>query len=166
METARWGLKNAHLNIRSLKNKMSDIKAVVNSSKPHIFGLSECELRKVDNKFDETLLKVPGYDLLFPKSWTVHGFARVVLYVKSSLDYDHCTDLEDELVQSIWIRGGFRNSKKILFCHTYREYTNSMGNTIRDQKVSLEKFLCQWVEALNYKTNFEAAKILSFIRFG
>ena len=57
-ETTRRGLKNAHLNIRSLKNKMSDIKAVVNSSKPHKFGLSECELRKVDNNFDEALVAI------------------------------------------------------------------------------------------------------------
>ena len=140
-ESFRNGIKNAHLNIRSLRNKMTDIKAIVKEKKPHVFGISECELRKVQNQFDESVLKIPGYDLLFPKSWNLHGFARVVMFVKSSLQYVQVHELEDSLVQSIWIEGGFKNSRKILFCHTYREHTNCMGNSLQSQKRSLEIFL-------------------------
>ena len=44
---------------------------------------------------------MPGYDLLFPKSWATKGIARVVIYVKSTLDYEQLSDLECEGVQSI-----------------------------------------------------------------
>ena len=75
------GIKNFHLNIRSLVNKISEVKSIVKQHNPHILGISEAELRNVGNKFDEKKLKIPGYNLLFPKSWTVHGYARVVVYV-------------------------------------------------------------------------------------
>ena len=60
-----------HFNIRSLKYKVGEIKNVVNEERPTIFGLSECEIKNENVNLD--LLKVPGYDILFPKSWTVHG---------------------------------------------------------------------------------------------
>ena len=34
------GIKNCHLNIRSLMNKISEVKVIVKEQKPHIFGLS------------------------------------------------------------------------------------------------------------------------------
>ena len=128
------GIQNAHLNIRSLKNKMCEVKNLVKEHSPNILGLSECELNKVNNHFDENKLKIPGYQILFPKSWTKHGFARVVVYVKTSLEYEQVTDLEDDTVQSVWLRGGFKNGKKIFFCHGYREHTGCLGNSISAQR--------------------------------
>ena len=138
------GIKNLHLNIRSLGNKMFEIKNVIKENKPHILGLSECELRKVQGYFDENRLKVPGYSILFPKSWRIHGFARVLVYVKDSLDYEQVTELQDDLAQSVWLRGSFRGSKRILFCHLYREHTSTLGSSLRVQRSSLETLLGQW----------------------
>ena len=59
---------------------------------PHILGLSECELKKMEGQFDESRLKVPGYSVFLPKSWSV------VIYVKNSLEYQQVSDLEDDLV--------------------------------------------------------------------
>ena len=123
-----------HLNIRSLRNKVPEIKNIVKEHSPHIFGISECELKKVQNEYDETKLKIPGYDILFPKSWSLHGYARVVLYVKSTLQYEQIQELEDDVVQSIWIKGFFKNSKQIFFCHAYREHTSTLGNTLKNQR--------------------------------
>ena len=114
------GIKNLHVNIRSLANKISEVKNIVKDQKPHILGLSECELKKLGSIFDEEKLKIPGYDLVFPKSWTQHGFARVVIYIKSTIDYQHVDELEDELVQSIWLKVGFKNCKKFYNCHVYK----------------------------------------------
>ena len=141
------GIKNMHLNIRSLGNKMFEIKNVIKENKPHILGLSECELRKVQGYFDENRLKVPGYSILFPKSWRIHGFARVLVYVKDSLDYEQVTELQDDLAQSVWLRGSFRGSKRILFCHLYREHTSTLGSSLRVQRSSLETLLGQWEAA-------------------
>ena len=43
------GLKNLHLNIRSIRNKISDVKNILGQHKPHFFGISECELTKIAN---------------------------------------------------------------------------------------------------------------------
>ena len=94
-----------HLNIRSLANKMTEVKHLVHHHKPHLFGISECELKKSQKYFQESKLKNPGYDLLFPKSWSEQGFARVIMYVKST--YKQVHDLEDSSVQSVWVKGGF-----------------------------------------------------------
>ena len=52
-KTRQNGIKNLHLNIRSLSNKVIEIKKIVAEQKPHILGLSECEIRKINGQFDE-----------------------------------------------------------------------------------------------------------------
>ena len=142
------GVHNMHFNIRSLKFKVSEVKNIVKRDKPHIFGLSECELKK--ENFDSKILKVPGYDILYPKSWDAHGFARVVVYVKKTFSYQQVHDLEDDIVQSIWLKGAFKNSKQLYFCHAYREHSSTMGGTINNQKEYLSKFLSQWETATEH----------------
>ena len=144
------GIRSFHLNIRSIGNKMSEVKNLVKEQKPHIFGLSETELRKVQNKYDERKLKIPGYNLLFPKSWSLFGYARVLVYVKSSLEYQQVHELEGDVVQSVWLKGGHKNSKRIYFCHFYREHTSSLGNSMQSQKQYLESLLHQWEEATEH----------------
>ena len=153
------GIKNIHLNIRSLSNKISEVKHIINQEKPHIFGISECELRKSQNKSEETRLKIPGYDLVFPKSWSIFGYARVILYVKTTLQYEEIHDLEDEKVQSVWIKAGFRGSKKIHFCHFYREHTNTLGASLKCQREHLELFMKQWESASEIRVGNEPAEI-------
>ena len=127
--------------------KVFEVKNIIKEKSPHIFGLSECELRKVNNVYDEEKLKIPGYDLLFPKSWTEHGFARVIVYVKKTLKYEQVYDIEDDLVQSVWLKGGFKNCRDIYFCHLYREHTSTLGSSMAAQRTYLEKILSQWEEA-------------------
>jgi hypothetical protein len=55
-----------HPNIRSLANKVLELKKIAKERTPHILGESECELKKVNGKFDEEKLKIPGNNLLFP----------------------------------------------------------------------------------------------------
>ena len=154
------GIKNAHLNIRSLNNKLTDVKILAKEEKPHIFGISECEIRKdKNNHFDEKKLKVPGYNTLYPKSWSIHGYARILLYVKTDFEYQQLHDLEEDIVQSIWIKGSFKNQKKILFCHAYREHTSSMGNSLQSQRQYLQKFLEQWEVASEMKMGNEPYEI-------
>ena len=106
----RRGIINIHVNIRNLYNKLGEIKRLVHQEKCHILGISETELRK--SHHDIAKLKVPGYELLLPKSWHVHGKARVVVYTKKTLYFEHLQDLENEETQTIWFRAGFKNTKK------------------------------------------------------
>ena len=112
-----------HINVRSLRNKVSEVKNVIKQHNPHIIGISEAELTK--DRVDEKRLKIPGYDILYPKSWAEHGYARVVMYVKKTFKYQQVHELEDDQVQSVWIKGGQRNSKNIFFCHAYREHLST-----------------------------------------
>ena len=143
----RKGVKNLHLNIRSLTNKVTEVKNIIKEQRPHIFGLSECELRKSGRQYDESKLKIPGYDILFPKSWESHGFARVLVYVKKNLEFVQVEELDDDLAQSVWLRAGFKGQKKVFYCHLYREHTSTLGNSIAAQKKSLETLLAQWEAA-------------------
>ena len=140
------GIKNIRINIRSLFNKTAEIKKLVKEEKPHILGISEAELRKAVHNLEK--LKVPGYELLLPKSWEGSGRARLVVYVKKSIEYERVLDLELQNVQSIWIKAGFKNSSKVYFSHQYREHTNCMGSSLADQREALRLQLGQWEEAL------------------
>ena len=155
---ASSGIKNMHLNIRSLSNKMSEIKNIIREHKPHIFGLSECEIRRNIN-LDEQKFKIPGYEILFPKSWSKHGFARVVTYVKKGFQYEQVQELQDDLTQSIWLKGAFRNCKSIYFCHGYREHTSTLGSSLSQQRSQLENFLHQWEEAASHNQSSEINKV-------
>ena len=42
------------------------------------------------------------------------------------------------------LRGAYRNSKKIYFCHAYREHSSALGDSISAQKEYFTKFLGQW----------------------
>ena len=79
------GIVNMHLNIRSLRFKVAEVKHLIKEHNPHIFGISESELKR--NMIEEEALKIPGYNILFPKSWTKHGYARVLVYVKKTFKY-------------------------------------------------------------------------------
>ena len=147
------GVKNMHVNIRSLAKKVFEIKNIVQEHRPHILGLSECELKKSNGSYDESQLKVPGYQIFFPKSWYITGQARVIVYVKKSFQVEQLKMLEDDSFQSIWLKGGFRNSKQLIFCHTYREHTSTLGSSLQAQRDNLTVFLSQWEAAVNYGTN-------------
>ena len=130
------GILNMHLNIRSLRYKVYEVKQVIKEHNPTLIGISECELYK--DRMDEKCLKIPGYNILFPKSWESHGTARVVVYVKKTFKYEHLPELEDDCVQSVWIKGSQRNSKEMYFCHAYREH-------LTGQSVAAERdYLATW----------------------
>ena len=77
------GLKCLHLNIRSLGQKVVEIKNIIQEKRPHIFGISDCELKKVNGTYDESRLKIPGYNVLFPKSWAVLGYCISIRWKRS-----------------------------------------------------------------------------------
>ena len=153
------GIINLHLNIRSLSNKVGEIKNIIQEQKPHIFGVSECELKKINNFYDESKLKVPGYKLFLPKSWNDHGNARVAIYVKKTLEVEQVSDLEDNRVQSIWIKGGFKGGRKIYYCHCYREHGNYLGRSMRAQRTNLDLLLNQWEKATEHGSPAEPNEI-------
>ena len=124
---------------------MSEVKNLILKEKPHILGISESELKK--SHHSEKSLKVPGYELLLPKSWDTHGKARLVVYVKKGLVYEHLQDLEHPDTKTIWIKAGFKNMRPIYYSHVYREHTNTLGGSMAAQRTALS-MLDQWEDAV------------------
>ena len=81
-----------------------EVKCLVKEHNPHIFGISETELTQ--NSIGEKELKIPGYDVLFPDSWSRFGYARVLVYVRKTFKYAQIKDLQDDKVQTVWLKGG------------------------------------------------------------
>ena len=63
------------------------------------------------------------------------------------------------MILCIWIKAGFQNGKKLLWCHAYREHTSTLGSSLRSQKDYLEKFLLQWDQASNLKIGKEPSEV-------
>ena len=131
------GVESIHINIRSLFNKINEVKNIIKQEKPHVLGISEAELIKSYHQKES--LKIPGYDILLPKSWEDRGKARVVVYVKRGVHYEQIYDLEDIEVQSIWLKAGFKNCKAAYYCHMHREHTNTVGSSLAAQRNILDK---------------------------
>ena len=142
------GVKVLHLNIRSLQNKIGEVKQIVKDHKPHLLGISECELFKESRGLNLDILKVPGYNLHLPQSWNDHGYARVVLYSKKPFTCQRISELEDSHLQSIWVKFGFKNCKPGLYCHGYREHNSNLGGSMNAQTDKLTTFMTQWEKAV------------------
>ena len=89
-------------------NKLTDIKTYVTKHSPHVFGIIESNLhgnnslinknKKYSTEEVKQKLNIEGYSLILPSSWSSHGQARVVAYVKDDIrarviDDDTNTDL-------------------------------------------------------------------------
>ena len=73
--------------------------------------------------------------------------------------YEQIHSLEDDTVQSIWIKGGFRKSKPIYYCHGYREHHSRLGGSLKNQRDYLEIFLKQWEDALTHDNQLEVNEV-------
>ena len=149
------GIINMHLNIRSLKYKVGEVKRLIKEHNPHMLGLSEVELSK--ENVDESSLKVPGYEILFPTSWTRQGTARVVVYVKKTFKYEQVLDLQDDQVQTVWVKGRYQNTRNIYFCHSYREHLTRQNS--RTVTRYMDIFLGQWEDATRYGNSPEPNEV-------
>ena len=115
------GLVFAHLNIRSVRNKMDDVKLIANNENVDVFTISGTWLSSdiCDNE-----VSIPGYQL-FRRDRTVndpnndHG--GVACYVRDSLPVTHRTDLNVDGIEALWIEVKPKYAKPILVCTFYSQ---------------------------------------------
>ena len=70
------------------------------------------------------------------------------MYVKKTFKYQQVHELEDDQVQSVWIKGGQSNSKDIFFCHLYREHLT--GQSAAVQRGYVSTLMGQWEASTEY----------------
>ena len=62
-------------------------------------------------------------------------------------------ELQDEYVQSVWLKGGYKNCRDIYFCHSYREHLSKESSAV--QQNYLSTFLDQWEAAVCHNNAVE-----------
>ena len=149
------GIKICHWNKGPgfLKNKMPEIKNIINGLHPHIFGISEANLLQ---NHDQKLVQLDEY--LLHTSPTIENTSlktsRVVVYTHQSLVVKLRPDLMCNEYPSIWMEVGLPRHKKFIVGQTYREWqlpnqTDKASLTIPEQLNRWTVFLDQWDRALD-----------------
>ena len=110
------GIKIAHLNVRSLRNKTDDIQLFLNSNPYDIFSMSETWL---DNEFPSGYLHINGYNLE-RKDRASGGGGGVGCYIKTNILYKRRHDLEDNSLELMWIEIQIKNHKPYILGIVYR----------------------------------------------
>ena len=138
------------------QNKLDDVKVAAGRLKPHIIGISEVNLKRSEVEIDNPttqfsteqvhkVLFIPDYKIILPDSWTEHGVARIIVYVKDDLKVKviHGSDEEKQL-QEILIEIGYGRSKPHFFSFFYREWTSCVRQSNRYQAEDLDHLLNNW----------------------
>ena len=101
------GLRAFHINIRSLRNKMDELRLFCDKFKPHVLSLNETWL---DDSFSDVELSLPGYQLM-RRDRDRHG-GGIAVYIADNLSLNRLDTPADKLSQ--------QKSKKIHFGAIYR----------------------------------------------
>lgn len=92
------GLKIAHLNICSLRNKIQDITGILENNNLHILAISETHL---DVTIEDFLLHVNGY-LLYRCDRNING-GGVAFYVQDQIPVETRQDFGCIGVEALWL---------------------------------------------------------------
>ena len=112
------GVKIGYLNINSARNKVDDIASILHNKGQNFHLLCIAESRLVDCIPDSDLM-VPNYDTICLDS----RFAKetgLLLYCISSINYKRLPHLENNNVESIWIKIKLKHHKPIIIGFIYR----------------------------------------------
>ena len=114
--SSKKGLKILHQNIRGLLTNKHNICQILDGLKNlHIFSLSETHL-SADNEVEA---QIEGYTFI-GKSRSSGKGGGVGVYISTSVPFHRRTDLEDEVIECIWIEILFPKTKSFLIGIVYR----------------------------------------------
>ena len=135
------GLNFIHVNIRSLRNKITELSIIANKTGASIVAVSETWL---DSTFTDTEITLPGYNVQRKDRNALGG--GVCLYVKDNLAYNQRQDLESDDIESTWIELYLRKTKPIIVGCVYRpptkrDFISKLQETISSVATSNELFI-------------------------
>ena len=135
-----------------LQNKHQEIETLIETYRPHIFGLCEANLK---HGVDISLVQHQDYQLHVPRSIDnlAVGTARVVVYTHSSLVVKRRQDLENNTLPVVWLEIGLPRQKKLLVATMYREWQllHQADQTSKSIPAQLNRWSClltMWESAL------------------
>lgn len=108
------GLRIFHINICSLKNKVSELRLFCDKHRPHVLSLNETWL---DDSFLDSELYLPVYQLL--RRDRDRNGGGIAVYIAEYLNPER-VDISIGEIEALWFELSKPNSRKILFGATYR----------------------------------------------
>jgi len=106
-----------HLNVRSIRNKRSDVDCLVHEY--HVISISESHL---DESIPNSALVIDGFHEPVSRDRNCFG-GGVMVYVSNKIHYNRRLDLEFENIEAIWIEIKFPKYI-LLMCTVYRPEGN------------------------------------------
>ena len=97
-----------HLNVRSIRNKLSDVEHYIDEC--DIACFTETHLDASINTDD---ILIEGFDIPFRKDRTNHG-GGVLVYFREGLSVSRRLELENDIDETIWVKVMFQNQSIII----------------------------------------------------
>jgi len=94
------GMKIAHLNIRSLPQKIDEVKFILKNNNFNILGLTESFLSE---KHDDCLYNIPDYEMVRRDRKNRYG-GGIVCYLHKSVKFEHITLLDRDMEEVITVK--------------------------------------------------------------
>ena len=118
--------------------KVAEIQAFIDTNNLDILAVGESGLHgarsrtmksyPVTEEIVMNALRIPGFDIILPQAWYNHETARIILYIKNTINFKFLSSqnsISDLPVISIEARKG-KGPKTIISTH-YREFTGGVS---------------------------------------
>ena len=153
----RSGLNFIHLNTRSLKPKISELKLLANNTKAAAICISETWL---DSSISDAEIMLDGYSVLRNDRNRQGG--GVCLYIRTDIAYNPRTDIVHPDIRSVWCDLLLPKSKPILIGAVYNPHRESnfrvkLEDFLNDFDISQETYIlgdtniCTGTDSCNHK---------------
>lgn len=113
------GFRIGHLNIQGLRNKIDQLRLLLQSKQNliHVLGLSETKLNEVH---PDAPFEIDGFQKPFRRDRTENAGGGLLVYVKEGVCCSRRSDLEHDKIECIWLEIKPVNSRSFLVGHMYR----------------------------------------------
>ena len=129
--------------------KMIDVKTFLQKKKLHLLCLVEADLHASTSRYKRAFplstkdihkqLEIPGYKIFLPKTWSVHGQARVIVYAKNELKVvEKDVGIQNSDLPTITLEIALGREKKTLVNFFYREFTSGVSG-LKDTNAQTER---------------------------
>ena len=138
---------------------------------PHIISVTEINISKNENNYNDAsktnfsteqvhkIFQIPGYEIILPASWQLHGTARILVYVHEEIKYKVCElDDDEKHLQTVTLEVGFGRASKHYVNVYYREWKSLVTgeNSTAAQEADLKKLINIWHRATTTNKDFVA----------
>ena len=110
------GFKTAPLNVRSILNKMDDVRFLLRNKHFDIFTVSKTWL---NSSIKDSEVSIPGYTLVRHDRTGKRG-GGTAMYVRDGIPYKHRMDLTAENIETCWVEVNRQKCKRLFVGCVYR----------------------------------------------